>query len=53
MGQSNPQRRVDSPMNLLVTVAILLECDLEKLQLIIQAVLVTQSCSSVYIFKAM
>jgi hypothetical protein len=31
MGQSNPHRRVDCPTYLMVTVAILLECNLEKL----------------------
>jgi hypothetical protein len=30
VGQSNPQRRVDSSMNLLVAVAILPECDLDN-----------------------
>jgi hypothetical protein len=43
MRQSNLHRRVEGPMNLPDAVAILPECDFEKLQLIMQVVLVAQS----------
>jgi hypothetical protein len=36
VGKFSPHRRVESPMNLAVTVAILPEYDLEKLQVIMQ-----------------
>jgi hypothetical protein len=48
MEQSNHHRRVDSPTYLLVTVAILLECDLEKLQLIMQAAVLAQTFSPMH-----
>jgi hypothetical protein len=40
MRQSNLHRRVEGPMNLPDAIPVLPECDFEKLQLIMQAVLV-------------